>query len=664
MITIFAFFAIMSYVADAKDSPVNRLQSTDAKRLTREALTLIKKDDWDSARQKTAESRDPLASKIYHWLWLRDQHPQEWTEQDFIRLSHFIRENPNWPSIKKMQVKAEGAMPQNLSNAEVLAWYDDFRPKTPFGMRRYIDTLMIEGRAEKGRSVLADWWAQGFASAAQQNEILREYGRYLTRDVHKKRLDHLLKKKQFTDARALAKIIGEDYKALTEARIALAQNKVGGLQNLVDSVPQDLQNDSGLLYERLHWRRKKKMNEGAIEILQNLAQHYKKDDYIYNRKGWWKERHIMIRRLIENGDYDTAYALASEHIQKDDFPFLQAQWVSGWLALRFVSKPTEAYERFSAFYAHAKTPISRSRAAYWAARSASDLGQKDIVQNWYKKASVYPTTYYGQLAGRALSRKSKGLKNKLPSLSKRDRARFTRSEMMQAAMLFKSVGDTHLSTQFLNMFLERENDPKAYRYLAESLAERGDVYGAIKVAKRALKKDLFLNKQSYPTVTRQLDGIHGTEWALIHALIRQESMFDPMAKSPAGALGLMQIMPSTAEYVSGKMNIAYQKKWLRERPKYNIVLGAYYISELIKRYDGSYPLAIAAYNAGPGRVNSWLKTYGDPRMGEISYIDWIELIPIYETRNYVQRVMEGAYVYRMRLNNIQEKPDHGLYIDF
>ena len=172
---------------------------------------------------------------------------------------------------------------------------------------------------------------------------------------------------------------------------------------------------------------------------------------------------------------------------------------------------------------------------------------------------------------------------------------------------------------------------------------------------------MFLTKQSYPTITKHLKDVHDTEWALVHALIRQESMFDFDARSHAGALGLMQLMPATAREVAGQMSLVYNKGWLTQRPKYNIDLGSSYISRLIDRYDGSYILAIAAYNAGPSRVNRWIKKNGDLREAGVDEVDWVELIPIYETRNYVQRVMEGLYIYRLRLKGIQKQPPPAQY---
>ena len=644
----------VQYVS-ARENPVNRLQSDTARRLTIEAIADVEKGKWAQAKAKIAQSKDPLAAKVYHWLLLVNADKRDWTNEMFIRLSHFIRKNPEWPGISKMKVRAEGVMPEELSNAEVIAWYDDFSPNTTYGMERYIDALIIEGKRDKARHLIADWWAETLVSRKQQRNIFQKYGGYLTLDAHKNRFDALLRNKHYDSARGIASVLGQGYPALANARIALARGKSSGLGKLIDAVPSYLQDDPGLLYERLHWRRKHNLDSGAIEILM------KAPDNIKNRKAWWKERHILIRRVLEKGDHRLAYDLAAGHKQTEGFSYAQAQWLSGWLALRFMRKPTQAYERFSSLYEKVKTPVSKARAAYWAGRAAQGLGQKELSQNWFRKAAEFKTVYYGQMAAGTISLKGTLPETKMPKLSRSDRRRYNKNELIQVSDIFESVGMSDRSKNFSDAFLKYDSTPKAYRYVAERLAQKSDFYGAVRVAKKASAKGMFLTKQAYPTITKHLGGINMTEWALVHALIRQESMFDHGAKSHAGAMGLMQLMPTTAREVSRKASLPYQKKWLVKKPVYNITLGSHYIARLIKKYE-SYPLAIAAYNAGPGRVDSWIRKYGDPRKDGVNMVDWVELIPVYETRNYVQRVLENTYIYRLILDGIQTQPSEELHV--
>lgn len=644
--------------AQAVETPVNRLQNQEAHALSIAAIKNVRRGRWEQAQAAFAQARDPLASKLYHWLLLTHAEKDDWTNELFIRLSYFVRHNPEWPGISTMKLRAEGVMPSDLSNAEVLAWYDDFPPRTPYAMGRYMDALIIEGKAERARAFLADWWAGTLTSRDQQRSIFKKYGGYLTIDAHKKRFDSLLRAGHYDSARGIADVLGQGYPALAEARIALKGGGGKNIDGLVAAVPSYLLDDPGLMYERLRWRRERGFDQGALEILRDAP------DHIQNREAWWKERHIFIRRLLEKGDYKGAYDLASDHKQVDGFSYAQAEWLAGWLALQFMHKPTEGYERFVALYHNVNTPVSKARASYWAGRAATGLGQSDLAQSWYKTAAEFKTTFYGQMAGAALSLRGGLPQGKLPSLSSAERKDYKRNELMQAALLFKEAGDEYTANSFINAFLENDETPKAYRYAAEILAGQDDFYRAVQVAKKASHKGLFLTKQAYPTITKHLTGINSAEWALIHALIRQESMFDATAKSSAGALGLMQLMPATAREVSKKENIGYNQDWLTERPKYNMELGASYIGGLLKKYDDSYPIAIAAYNAGPGRVDGWLRVFGDPRKGDINIIDWIELLPVYETRNYVQRVLENTYIYRLRLEGIQAQPIEELHLAF
>lgn len=657
---VFLFVVSCCGFAFAKDSAVNRLQSPIAKHITIQALVHIERDEWEKAHDKVAQARDPLASKLFNWLLLLNLDRKDWTDSMFARLSHFIIQNDEWPGTDRMKVTAEGVMPETLPHEGVLAWYDNFSPKTTYGLRRYMNALLATGQERRARVLLIEWWADPKISFGQQKQIFKNYGDLLPLEAHKRRFDALLYEKHYSSAQEIAKVLGDGYVALAKARIALARNKGTGLRKLIDAVPDELKRDPGLLYERLKWRRKRDMTSGALEILEDMPD----TSVVINRSNWWVERHIVIRRLLADSQYERAYRLASNHIQKDGVSYAQAQWLAGWLALYFMDRPTEAYERFSVLFSKVKTPISKGRAAYWAGRSADALGQKKLARRWYKNAAEFQTTFYGQLAGSVLAMKERLPKNKAAQLSGSDRKNYKKMELIQAANLFRDVKQDQRSLQFINAFLYDHEEAKAYRFVAEMLAEQGNYHGAVKIAKKATRKGLFLTKQSYPTITKHLQGLDSAEWALVHAIIRQESAFDHKAKSHAGALGLMQLIPSTARETAQKLKISYRKAWLTDRPKYNIRLGASYIGRLISYYDGNYPLAIAAYNAGPGRVDSWIKVYGDPRKSEISLIDWIELIPIYETRNYVQRVLENVYVYRLRLKDIQRQPEQNLHVAF
>jgi soluble lytic murein transglycosylase len=267
--------------------------------------------------------------------------------------------------------------------------------------------------------------------------------------------------------------------------------------------------------------------------------------------------------------------------------------------------------------------------------------------------------FYGQIAATELSLSGESLSAAPPKLTPEDFAKFRAHELVRAARLFHAAGMKSEASSFIKAFVEAEETPKAYLYGAELASDLERYYDAISIAKKAGTKGMFLTVQAYPVINDKIKDTR-LEKALVHSLIRQESMFDTDARSPAGALGLMQLLPTTAQETARKIGINHSTEWLTSKPDHNIRLGSAFLARLLDKYDGAYPLAIAAYNAGPGRIDKWLEIFGDPRTGQIDIIDWIELIPIYETRNYVQRVVEGTYVYRMRLKHMQNNPPQTL----
>lgn len=653
---LLALFAILwgAGQAGAIESPVHRLQTSAARKQTEDALRAMAQGRWTFAQQQIAQAQDPLAAKLYYWMLYTAQPNVD----NYSRLAQFIRKNPEWPSIYDLRLKAEKIMPADLPGADVIAWFDDYKPLTAPGIDRYIEALTVGGKTIQAKAYLAERWANTKLSRDEQRRLYRKYGRLIDRDAHIKRLDTLLFSGQYENAMAIADVLGQGYPELATARIALAQEKKT-VEPLIASVPHALQNDPGLLYERLRWRRRNDLDVRAMEILHNPPP----VALISNPDDWWRERHILIRRLIEKKHYKSAYLLASGHFQEEGLSYAQAEWLAGWLALRFLNQPTEAYEHFQALYEKMESPISRARAAYWAGRASEGFGDQAISEGWYRKAAQHQTVYYGQLAGAKL-----GLKEALPhaappSLSAEDEAGFERQELMQAARLLRAAGMRKEASAFMQSFVRYQDTPKAYFYAAQQAVAMDHYHDAIRISKEATKKGMFLTAQSYPVITGKLSR-DAPEWALLHALIRQESTFDDKARSPAGALGLMQLMPGTAKDTARKLGVAYREDALTDDSAYNIRLGSSYLAQMLERFDGSYPLAIAAYNAGPGRVDKWLDVYGDPRKGEVDFIDWIEMIPIYETRNYVQRVLEAVYVYRLRLQNIQKPPVTPIHIAF
>ena len=614
-----------------------------------ETLNHVYNGNWAAARAASISAKDPLGSRVFYWLVCTKKSANiVWQPSDFYNLSQFVEQSKGWPHISKIVLMAEKAMPDTLSNEQVIEWFDKYPPRTSGGMDRYVSALIAYGDEKRAREVLRIWWGSSLLPSKDQKKMYAKYSKWLDNNAHTARMDSLLFAGYNQSAIALSQWMGGGYPLLVRARIILAKNK-GGESDAIKRVPKNLQNNAGLMYERLRWRRKHNLDKGAVVILLNPPP----IDKIQNPKDWWKERHIEIRRLTEKNDYKTAYRVAKDHGQKSGVSFSQGEFLSGWLALRFLHDAPLAFNHFEKLYYGVSTPVSRARAAYWAGRASRDMGRDDIADKWFKVAADVPMRFYGQLAAAELaSKENKKMPDfSSPKVSQQDKNRFSADDRIKAAKMLHAAGLDKSAGDFLRAFADGSASASAYAYAAD-LALRMDLtYEAVAITKKAEKKGLAMGKKAWPVLRYSYSkkAYKSVDRALLHAIIRQESVFNPRAKSPSGAIGLMQVMPSTAKYTAKKYGIRYSKKALISDPSYNVAIGSRYLDYLLKRYDGSVPLAVAAYNAGPGNVDAWIKTFGDPRKSNIDSIDWIELIPVYETRNYVQRVLENRYVYKSLL---------------
>lgn len=606
---------------------------------------------WTKARDLAASTRQPLAGAIYSWL----VYDENRDSVEFGKLSKFLADHPDWPHRSAMRLAAEKVLPDTLSNARVLSFFKEDLPRTGPGMRRYLDALLEAKKDAKAKSALEGWWRRTPLPAPEQAEFIERYGRLISRNSHRIRVDCLLDTRSYTAARALGGHVGKGYGAVIEARIAIAEGK-RGINALIDRIPKAYRYDPGLDYDRLVYRRMAEDNVRAMSILRREPAADKLSDPAL----WWRERHIIARRLIEEGSYRKAYDLVKGRGGATPETKAEAEWLSGWLAFKFLKRPAEAFVHFETLYNETTSPISRARAAYWAGLASRDLGRKDSAARWFKVAAVYQTTFYGQMAAGSLAPDQLPPLPSDPVADVAAKGAFGHDDLVQAAKFFDAAGWHDRTALFLSAIADRSRTPQDFWLAADLAFHLGHVDGAVKIARKAAMQGVVLSEYAYPTQIARMRGVD-MEWALVHALIRQESGFDSDARSPAGALGLMQLMPATAREVARREGLSHETGWL-VRPDHNIRLGTAYFKTLLDRFDGSYALALAGYNAGPARVDRWITEFGDPRDGSMDLAGWVERIPISETRNYVQRVLEGVYVYRIKLRDVQKKFDASLHV--
>jgi soluble lytic murein transglycosylase len=407
-------------------------------------------------------------------------------------------------------------------------------------------------------------------------------------------------------------------------------------------VPAKLRLDPGLVFEvARYWRRQDEFAKAAA-ALDTPPLKARKPDKL------WGEIENAARDALDEGSVSVAYRLAASHGSESGTAFADGEWLSGWIALRFLQEPDTALRHFSNLYGGTTSVFSKARGAYWAGRAEEIRKNKKAADKWYKLAAGNLTVYYGQLAAMRLG-ESTALRIKVePKPTPKETATFDKNELVRVIRALNAIGVRERSRPFLVRLINDAGKLPDYRLLAILSRQSDQDDLALMAAKNARQNGAEMADYLFPVISVPAGG--KVEPAFVLGLIRQESAFNAQAVSPAGAMGLMQLMPDTAKQIGKQLNVAkFKDERLTADPKFNITLGRAYLDKLVDRFGGSYVLATAAYNAGPNRVRQWMDTYGDPRQADTDVVDWIESIPFDETRNYVQRVMENLQVYRSRL---------------
>ncbi len=636
----------------AAQAPLPSLLSAEQRQLYDRAFDALDAGKVDEGRRLINEGKDRFAAKVFRWAEL--QQPR--SGASFEDIAAFIDANPEWPGLDALSRRAEEALVDRTDDSVVLAWFALRGPSTADGAMRYIEALLRSGNRAKAYELIRETWAGSSFGAAQETAFLKRYRQHLESNDHIRRLDRLIWEGRKEDARRQMNRVNEEWKALADARLRL-QAMSGGVDSALRKVPPHLTSHPGLLFERLRWRRKKGQEEGVREILRDAPAELGRADL------WWNERAYMVRRSVSAGRMSEAYALAKDHGLSGGSGLTEAEFLAGWVALRFLDKPEQALGHFRRLHEVARFPVTQARATYWAGRAAAAIGDVKESQAWYERAAVHVTTFYGQIAATAMDNGRSAPALATPSPTTEERQAFERSELVRAARLLNEIDQLQRVKAFITRLVLNAKTPGQHT-LASELAtrlKRPDL--AVSAAKRSAQvAGVAIPDHGWPTI--ELQGPNPPERALILATIRQESAFETDAVSRAGARGLMQLIPPTARAVAKQLNLPSDniEKRLLADPSLNLRLGRAYLASLIDDYDGSYLLAVAAYNAGPGRVQRWLKENGDPRRPQVDVIDWIELVPIDETRNYIQRVFENLQVYRYRLNGrpVEERIDRDL----
>jgi soluble lytic murein transglycosylase len=637
----FAFALWLLVASAAVSSPALAAALSGSDRLTYQAaFKAVQDEKWSEANAFAARAKDPLLSRVVLWMDLmrpNSGHP-------FSDYARFIAQNPDWPGQSALQAQAELAMPLDSQSKDVLAWFGDREPKTLAGAMQLARALQASGEKTKATQVVRRGWVELDSGEDEEKTFLSRYGNLLKGEDHIARLDRLLWDNKQDATRRMMNRVDAAHRALAEARMGLRNSK-GNATKLVARVPKKLQRDAGLVYERARWRRRKDLHDSIPELFVPPLTEVSRPELL------WRELDDAARKALSRGQPKTAYKLAIQHGAKDGTTFAEGEWLAGWIALRHLHDAKTASIHFKRLYGSVGSPISKARAAYWAGRAAEALKQTAEAQKWYTDAAQWSTTYYGQLAAQRAGHKGPLLLPTVPAPTEEQQAAFLRRELAQIVQQLHQIDETDRARTFLLRLVDLAQSPAEHQLVADFAGSLGRNDLMVAAAKASRLDGVELVEQLFPMLS--VPTGETPEKALILAVIRQESAFQEDAMSSAGALGLMQLMPATAKGVAKKSGLPYTKGRLTSDPSYNISLGRAYLNELLGKFGGSYVLAIASYNAGPGRAVEWLGKNGDPRRKDVDTIDWIESIPFSETRNYVQRVIENVQVYRHRLGGTQ-----------
>ena len=599
----------------------------------RTALSAAGAEDWAAA---TAAAEGQVSDDIVEWLRLRSG------EGQLDEYEAFLQRRPDWPGLGLLREKGEAAVARSTSAERVLAWFNGGQPETVEGSFALIRAYTALGQTDAARAEAVRAWLALSFTAEQEAALLEAYPKALAQ-VNETRLDRLLWDGEATEAARMLPRVGADWRKLAEARIALREESPG-VDAKLKAVPAALSNNPGLAYERFIWRMRKDRYEEAATLIVDSSS---SAETLGRPEDWAERRALLARRLLRDGDPRMAYRVAASHHLAGGSDYADLEFIAGFVALRHLGDAQAGLDHFRRLTAAVSTPISLARGAYWEGRALDQLGQTDAARAAFARAAQNHTAYYGLLAaerqGMPLDPEILG-RQQYPDWQT---ASFADSSVLQAAILLQQAGDRALAKRFLLHLAEGLN--------AQELGQLGDMalsldepHFAVLIGKQAAERGIILPRVYYPVTDLVPDGL-AVSRALALSIARRESEFDPGVVSPAGARGLMQVMPETARMMATKLGKGFDRARLTSDPAYNAALGSEYLKQLLEEFGPSIALIASGYNAGPGRPRAWVEQFGDPRRDDVDVVDWVEMIPFSETRTYVMRVAESVVIYRAKL---------------
>tara|TARA_Y100001970_G_C14225947_1_gene855686 strand:- start:52 stop:2307 length:2256 start_codon:yes stop_codon:yes gene_type:complete len=619
----------------------------------KETMKFIKERKWNSAMKSAEKVKDRDFRTLITWMYLKTTG----NSATFNDYKKFIERNSDYPRINRIKYLAEQKIYlRDISPTSVINWFEKNPPLGGLGKIKLAEAFLEQGKSEEVKRLIKDGWVTAEIRKNDLGYYRAKFKKFLTAEDHLKRADYLAWEKKYWDLKRMLKYLPSDERALYNARQILMSNSYG-VDNAISKVPAHLKNDPGLEFDRLRWRNRRGRLESSLEVLYKNAN--KTERQMIRPDLWWEQRKSIARTLIYKKRYKTAYKISSEHSLSSGPSFAEAEWLSGWIALSFLNSAEYAISHFENFYNNVGYPISLARGAYWLGTAHKELGNREEANKYFAEGAKYPMTYYGQLSFNEIKPGENFELIDQSNFDKNYEKEFNKNRLINHVILLKELDSTKYAKDILKHLADLNIERGSEVLAAKLSTDVGRYDFAIQISKKASYEKRFYNKYNYPIITtpKEINNKIMPSSEVVLAIIRQESEFDAKANSWAGARGMMQLMKYTAKIVAKQAKLPYSISKLTRDPEYNIKLGSYYFNSLMEEYNGVYPFAIAAYNAGPNRVKAWRRINGDPSKGNLSYVNWIELIRFKETRNYVQRVLENINVYKYMLSKEPVKID-------
>ena len=600
------------------------------------AFEAMAKADWDTARVR-AKSGGQIGQDIVEWHRLRSG------QGSFAEYNAFLDGHTDWPGLSVMHKRGEIAITDKTPAKDIIAYFQQQSPGTGYGAYKLGAAYgQMNQSGDAAASIVLAWRTFGLDKAGFKR-FINSHDKLLA-PHHTARLDMLLWRGRFTDARRMFPLVGKDWQALAKARIAL-RRKEGNVDTLIKAVPAALQSDPGLAYERFLWRAKKGRTADAVAL---LLERSVSAESLGKPEHWANRRRSLARQMMREGNGEVAYRLASSHHLVQGSDFADLEWLSGYLALRYLDDPKTALAHFQSFRVAVKSPISLGRAGYWEGRAYEAMNDAGSAQAAYAFGAEFQTSFYGLLAAENAGFSMDTALTGAETFSDWRGATFMSSSVLKAALLLLQADEAALAKRFFLQVAEPLGRTELGQ-LTDFVLSLNEPHIALMLAKQGARRGYILPRAYFPLHDLAKEELPvATELAL--AIARRESEFNPVVQSGVGAKGLMQLMPRTAKSVAKELKLDYEVGRLLTDWRYNARLGSAYLAQLQAEFGASPVLISVGYNAGPGRARSWIKAFGDPRTAKVDVVDWIEHIPFRETRNYVMRVAESLPVYRARLS--------------